>query len=133
MTAVIVAMCFYLQKTVNEPHNPPLVTSGKKGPQHQGTSSTTRTSSGGLSKTPSVVNLMRSERLSRAMELERSVPRSYKMALKSFAHCYGAIGVLDLLFARNSKVGNVFVLPRCDDHCAKEGDEEGESAALAQL
>eukprot|EP00750_Incisomonas_marina_P008781 INCI15695.1.p1 GENE.INCI15695.1~~INCI15695.1.p1 ORF type:complete len:303 (+),score=36.52 INCI15695.1:187-1095(+) len=99
MTAVIAALCFYLQKTVNEPHNPPRA---KAGLRHQ-QGATSSTSSGGLSKTPSVVNLMRSERLSRAEELERSVPRSYKMALKSFAHCYAAIGVLDVLFARNSK------------------------------
>ena len=102
MTAVIAALCFYLQKTVNEPHNPPRA---KAGLRHQ-QGATSSTSSGGLSKTPSVVNLMRSERLSRAEELERSVPRSYKMALKSFAHCYAAIGVLDVLFARNSKVGS---------------------------
>ena len=37
------------------------------------------------------------------VELKRSVPRSFGMAAKSFAKCFVAIGVLDLIMARRSK------------------------------
>ena len=120
MGIVIAALCFWLQKVVNEPHNPPREkrTSANGScesaspPSAVGSTNPPR----GLTKTPSVVNLTRSERLSRAKELERSVPRSYRMAAESFAKCFVAIGVLDVLFARHSKVSQLsatFVRTNC--------------------
>ncbi len=103
MATVVAALCYVLQKVVNEPHNPPKAANAES--SSGGASSPARSGSrSSLARTPSMLDMMRSERLSRATQLERSVPRSYRMALESFAKCYVAIGVLDVLFARHSKV-----------------------------
>ena len=102
LAVVIGVLCHWLQRVVDDQHNPPK--SKKEGSAPPAPQAAPSGGSKGMAKTPSMVNLMRSERLSRAKELERSVPRSYRMALASFAKCFVAIGVLDVLFARHSKV-----------------------------
>jgi hypothetical protein len=101
---VVASLCYWLDKSVNELHNP---SKTKTSPASSSTSTSTAggasSSTTSMPRTPSVVNLLRSERLHRADELERSVPRSYRMAAESFGKCFLAIGLLDFVFARHSK------------------------------
>ena len=101
--AVIAALCWWLEREVNLPHNPHLKAPKKVGARRAGRDALPVEGKAIARSKLSFASLQRLERLQRAVELKRSVPRSFGMAAKSFAKCFVAIGVLDLLMARRSK------------------------------
>ena len=101
-SAVIAALCWWLEKEVNLPHNPHLRPKPKIRAAADKDALPVEGRAMGRANV-SFASLQRLERLQRAVELRRSVPRSFGMAAKSFAKCFVAIGVLDALMARRSK------------------------------
>jgi|TARA_B110000091_G_C13698316_1_gene425133 hypothetical protein len=108
--SIIAGLSMWLEQEVNLPHNP----KDAPAPVSPSTSPTTHSSTieqnflknkpAGMTRNNlSFASLNRLERLQRAVELKRSVPRSYKMAAMSFAKCFMAIGILDLTMARRFK------------------------------
>ena len=117
-SAIIAALCWWLEKEVNLPHNPhlgrrdsgkqprePIEAGGAEGEGDGNTKECRQHVEGKVMARSqlSFASLQRLERLQRAVELRRSVPKSFKMAAKSFLKCFLAIGVLDLFMARRSK------------------------------
>ena len=107
--AVIGSLCVWLEKEVNQVHNPLRQSESTSFGQKQKKKDKIEKQflnnkpSGMTRNNLSFASLNRLERLQRAVELKRSVPRSYKMAIMSFVKCFMAIGVLDLTIARRSK------------------------------
>ena len=104
--AVIGSLCVWLEKEVNQVHNPlrPSSFGQKQKKKDKIEEQFLNNKPSGMTRNNlSFASLNRLERLQRAVELKRSVPRSYKMAIMSFVKCFMAIGVLDLTMARRSK------------------------------
>jgi hypothetical protein len=109
--SIIGGLCAWLENEVNLPHNSRSSSSSSSSSSPSFDEKNKKVELDFLKDKPSgmtrnnlsFASLNRLERLQRAVELKRSVPRSYKMAAMSFVKCFIAIGVLDLTMARRSK------------------------------
>ena len=118
-SVVIAALCIYLEKYVNAPHQ---VSDDKDAASSSSSSSSSSpsSSSSGMKRNMSLESLTRVERLARAKALKRSTPKNFKMVLKSFARCCACIAVLDVLFARRSNA-RYFALHALVNACVVTG------------